>query len=175
MEGEVYSWGRWQAVGGVPIKNRFEEVIGFGNCRENQLQPRKVDLYGEKIKRIYAGVDFSLALTTDSSQLYSWGCYSFGQLGHLDIEYDLATPRRIEFGGEEQKGEMDKCEKVRVIKARVGGRTVYVLAEEGVRKEIWGWGDNKDGQLVQSKNETIIKTPRVLMSGEGLDWIAAGT
>ena len=179
MEGDVYSWGRWQAIGGVPIKNRFEEVIGFGNCRENQLQPRKVDLYGEKIARIFAGADFSLALT-DSSQLYSWGCCSNGQLGHFEIEYDLVTPRRIEFVVEEKKTEVDHDvktgkRKILDVGVGVGGRSVYVLAEEGGDKDIWGWGEQENGQLNQSKNEFIIKTPRVIRSGEGFEWIVGGT
>lgn len=170
VEGEVFSWGRWQALGGIPIKNRFEEVIGFGNCRENQLQPRKVDIYGEKVSKVFTGCDFSLALT-ESSQLYSWGCSSMGQLGHSDIEFDLVAPRKIELLEEEKKNDhSEKTGKRRVLDVGVGGRSVYVLAEEGGKKEIWGWGSIGNKQL-----EQLISKPRVIRNGDGFDWIVGGT
>ncbi|KAJ8410132.1 hypothetical protein AAFF_G00211730 [Aldrovandia affinis] len=69
---EVWSWGRGK-----------EGQLGHGDILP-RLQPLCIkNLSSKEVVRVAAGAYHSLALTAQS-QVFSWGCNSSGQLGHMD-------------------------------------------------------------------------------------------
>ncbi|XP_051753077.1 alsin isoform X1 [Ctenopharyngodon idella] len=72
LQTEVWSWGRGQ-----------EGQLGHGDILP-RLQPICVkSLNGKEVLRVAAGAHHSLALTAQS-QVFSWGCNTSGQLGHME-------------------------------------------------------------------------------------------
>ncbi|XP_018581173.1 alsin isoform X3 [Scleropages formosus] len=69
---EVWSWGRGK-----------EGQLGHGDILP-RLQPLCIkSLNNKEVVRVAAGAHHSLALTAQS-QVFSWGCNTSGQLGHMD-------------------------------------------------------------------------------------------
>ncbi|XP_023695845.2 alsin isoform X1 [Paramormyrops kingsleyae] len=69
---EVWSWGRGK-----------EGQLGHGDILP-RLQPLCIKSLGSReVVQVAAGAHHSLALTAQS-QVYSWGCNTSGQLGHMD-------------------------------------------------------------------------------------------
>ena len=67
--------------------------LGRGNGWENQLLPGRIAALGEKVAAVSTEKEHSLALTV-SGAVWSWGCGSYGQLGHGD-EKTQQRPLRI--------------------------------------------------------------------------------
>ncbi|XP_051567672.1 alsin-like isoform X2 [Myxocyprinus asiaticus] len=72
LQTEVWSWGRGQ-----------EGQLGHGDLLP-RAQPICIkSLNGKEVLRVAAGAHHSLALTAQS-QVFSWGCNTSGQLGHME-------------------------------------------------------------------------------------------
>ncbi|XP_057160023.1 alsin isoform X6 [Ursus arctos] len=81
---EVWTWGKGK-----------EGQLGHGDVLP-RLQPLCVKcLDGKEVIYLEAGGYHSLALTA-KSQVYSWGCNTFGQLGHYD--FPTTVPRLAKLG-----------------------------------------------------------------------------
>ena len=81
QKGQIYSWGYRQAEEGVPVLDRFKNVIDFENLSIHQINPRLMkSVIDEKIKRVFCGGYHNIALS-ENDNIYSWGDNESGQLG----------------------------------------------------------------------------------------------
>ena len=113
-------------------KNDYGQ-LGLGHFNDQKL-PQKLNLEKQFVL-IECGTNYTFALTTDG--IYSWGCYNtfHGQLGlGLLRKYDtLCLPRKVDFKNYSQVVSI-KCSKYHTM----------MLTKSG---ELFGCGDNNDGQL----------------------------
>uniref|UniRef100_A0A673GYA1 Alsin-like n=1 Tax=Sinocyclocheilus rhinocerous TaxID=307959 RepID=A0A673GYA1_9TELE len=72
LQTEVWSWGRGQ-----------EGQLGHGDLLSRPQPVCVKSLNGKEVLRVAAGAHHSLALTAQS-QVFSWGCNTSGQLGHME-------------------------------------------------------------------------------------------
>uniref|UniRef100_A0A672PEK5 Alsin Rho guanine nucleotide exchange factor ALS2 n=1 Tax=Sinocyclocheilus grahami TaxID=75366 RepID=A0A672PEK5_SINGR len=72
LQTEVWSWGRGQ-----------EGQLGHGDLLPRTQPVCVKSLNGKEVLRVAAGAHHSLALTAQS-QVFSWGCNTSGQLGHME-------------------------------------------------------------------------------------------
>ncbi|XP_065149734.1 alsin isoform X3 [Paramisgurnus dabryanus] len=72
LQTEVWSWGRGQ-----------EGQLGHGDLLPRPQPVCIKSFSGKEVLRVAAGASHSLALTTQS-QVFSWGCNTSGQLGHME-------------------------------------------------------------------------------------------
>ena len=87
---------------------------------------------GERIDSICHGYDHTICVEKSKKEIYSWGENEYGQLG-LGDKYDRDTPQKIMFDF-----------KSRIIFISCGVDYTMAVTESG---EIYGWGDNRWGQL----------------------------
>ena len=82
-DGAVWSWGE----GG-------SGQLGHGDG-QNQLLPKKVEAFGQRVVAVSAGGTHSLAITTDGA-VFAWGKGEDGCLGHGEDLSNQLLPKKIE-------------------------------------------------------------------------------
>lgn len=125
-EGTVYTWGR-----------NYHGQLGIGNTTDKNL-PAAVTtsgaLLGKNIKKVDAGSDFSMVLTSDGT-LYSWGTNSSGQLGNGD-NVESNVPVAVTTSG--------ALSGKTITAFSAGDQHSIAVTSTG---EVYAWGYNAYGQL----------------------------
>lgn len=93
-KGKVYNWGFRCAQTGVPIKNRYEDVVGFDSVGDNhQKYPQEISkgyIYeDDPAVKVEAGANNS-AILTKSGKLFIWGDNSYFQVGGKEFSFPVA-------------------------------------------------------------------------------------
>ncbi|XP_069694063.1 probable E3 ubiquitin-protein ligase HERC1 isoform X1 [Periplaneta americana] len=134
--------------------------LGHGDTQKTS-RPKVVEaLQGLYIRKVAAGSQFSLALTTNG-QLYTWG---FGAcLGITAGETTSLLPQLVE-----------DLAAVRIIDVAIGDSHVLALTHDS---EVFAWGNNSMGQCGQGHSTSPITRPRRVLGLEGVpvNQISAGT
>jgi len=149
-DGDVLTWGY----------NR-EGQLGLGQDEEDVSIPTRVSGIKKKIKRVYAGLDFCIALTEDGDY-YAWGFGEKWQLGNKERDIKL---RPVLCGLPEEK----------IIDFALGGASVIAISEVG---HVYSWGDGSNGRLGHGDEETVpwaklidslalLEAPVVKVAGKG--------
>uniref|UniRef100_A0A672P9X5 Alsin Rho guanine nucleotide exchange factor ALS2 n=1 Tax=Sinocyclocheilus grahami TaxID=75366 RepID=A0A672P9X5_SINGR len=86
LQTEVWSWGRGQ-----------EGQLGHGDLLPRTQPVCVKSLNGKEVLRVAAGAHHSLALTAQS-QVFSWGCNTSGQLGHMESPTTLPHLTKLSDG-----------------------------------------------------------------------------
>uniref|UniRef100_A0A671KDB0 Alsin-like n=1 Tax=Sinocyclocheilus anshuiensis TaxID=1608454 RepID=A0A671KDB0_9TELE len=86
LQTEVWSWGRGQ-----------EGQLGHGDLLSRPQPVYVKSLNGKEVLRVAAGAHHSLALTAQS-QVFSWGCNTSGQLGHMESPTTLPHLTKLSDG-----------------------------------------------------------------------------
>eukprot|EP00794_Sanderia_malayensis_P018363 gene18363-20209_t len=106
--------------------------LGIGNSCST-MEPQKVEVLSQKkITGLAFGSGPHVLAVTDSGELYSWGHWGYGQLGHTDP--DKSTPTLV-------KANIGK-KKIRQIAC--GSYHSVSMTSDG---EVYSWGSNNCGQL----------------------------
>ena len=118
----------------------------FGECTEIK------ELSKQRIKEIYMGGSFALALNEDN-HIFGWGRNEYGELGRgYNTEFDnIFKPQKIVFPSNEKIN--DIC---------CGVCHTLTLLSNGV---ICGWGWNRWGQLGLNKTERVNEPQIIEISG----------
>jgi len=128
--GRVYSWGRGDD-GQLGDRDEAppDESDPFG-ARSPQFEPRVVRTLAESVAigRVACGRMFSLAVSVDARNIYSWGCGDDGSLGHGNY-VSHETPKRLE-GFPLADQVVDLC---------CGSRHTLCMLSDGSLFS-WGWG-----------------------------------
>lgn len=106
----------------------------FGKLGVGPTNGSQVPIHIESLSNIasvHSGPHFSLAISTDSVSIYTWG--KSGRLGHENVTEDLYTPRKIE-------GLAGK----KVENVSVGSAHCLLLMTNG---ELYGFGKNDFAQV----------------------------
>ncbi|XP_059416787.1 alsin-like isoform X1 [Carassius carassius] len=86
LQTEVWSWGHGQ-----------EGQLGHGDLLPRPQPVCVKSLIGKEVLRVAAGAHHSLALTAQS-QVFSWGCNTSGQLGHMESPTTLPHLAKLSDG-----------------------------------------------------------------------------
>ena len=155
-DGSLWAWGaNLSGQLGAPTQNR-SDGDPMGDC----LLPMQVM---EDVTALSAGCSYSMVVQTDGS-LWVWGDNQYGQLGNggtgnmaimqpgSSSSFCQTTPVQILLRG-----------KVTAVSAGGSSRGCHSLAvlSDG---SLWGWGDNRSGQLSPSAPQSAL-TPLRLDSG----------
>jgi len=101
--------------------------LGHGD-QEHQLLPKKVEaLAGQRVIAVSAGGEHSLALTADGS-VWSWGFGVEGQLGHGDMQNQLAGEKPGLTGVERADGFLPPAQEASLCSPRPPARLAQSLA-----------------------------------------------
>ena len=123
-------------------------VIGLGGNRSSEKSKLLPNLANIKISQIACGMFHSLALS-EIGDLYAWGMGFEGQLG-LNNEYKIASsPRYLNF-----------FYKI-PIKFITCGHNYSLCITKDYR--LWGWGENKLGQLGLGKTQIVDKPTHIVI------------
>jgi len=135
IDGKVYGSGQ-----------SYFGVIGLGGSKSSEKSKLLPNLANIKIKQIASGMFHSLALS-DIGDLYVWGMGFEGQLG-LTSEYKIASsPRYLNF-----------FYKVPVKFITCGHNYSLCITND---YRLWGWGENKLGQLGLDKAQIVEKPTHI--------------
>jgi len=139
--GEVYAWGQ----------NEYGQ-LGNGTTTD-RFTPERVDFNGsaagygdEQVVELSTGINHVLALDSDN-QVWAWGYNSFGQLAKTPTSpYYSTTPALVPNlnGG--------------AAKLSRGGSHHFSLVL-GTDKQVWGFGDNRYGQLGEHNTDSFMPDP----------------
>lgn len=120
--GTVYSWGK--GVGGR---------LGHGDTASRE-EPKIIDaLVGKNVVYVACGGTYSAAVTA-SGELYTWGCGSYGRLGHGNCN-DLGVPTPVTALSEH---------KVVHVACGSGDSQTLCVTSTGI---VFSWGDGDYGKL----------------------------
>lgn len=134
--GKVYSSGE-----------AYYGVVGLGGAASSTVPRLIPNLANIRIKQIACGSNHSLALSTDGD-MYSWGMGFEGQLG-LTSRYKVASsPRYVKF-----------FYKNPIKFLACGTNNSFCITQKD--SYLYGWGENKLGQLGLGK-EQIIEKPTLI-------------
>eukprot|EP00794_Sanderia_malayensis_P011418 gene11418-12608_t len=126
--------------------------LGIGNSCST-MEPQKVEVLSQKkITGLAFGSGPHVLAVTDSGELYSWGHWGYGQLGHTDP--DKSTPTLV-------KANIGK-KKIRQIAC--GSYHSVSMTSDG---EVYSWGSNNCGQLgmANTSNQAVpVKVEGLLVS-----------
>eukprot|EP00743_Colponemidia_sp_Colp-15_P007887 GILK01008541.1.p1 GENE.GILK01008541.1~~GILK01008541.1.p1 ORF type:complete len:1250 (-),score=240.95 GILK01008541.1:92-3841(-) len=151
--GRVYSWG-WGEYGQLGQGLTADQFAheGTGGINTKVLLPTMIDsLKPHNIVKVVCGSLFC-AVLTDRHEVFTWGINDMGQLGHEDVEHELATPRQLEcFQG------------IPVVMIACGWSHSVAVLENGL---MFSWGDGRYGQLGRA-NTLSTKSPRVVQAITG--------
>ncbi|XP_051986364.1 alsin [Xyrauchen texanus] len=150
------------ASGGVPVADTHlpslqTEVWSWGQGQEGQLghgdllprgQPVCINsMNGKEVLRVAAGAHHSLALTAQS-QVFSWGCNTSGQLGHMESPTSIPNLTKLSEG-------------IRVWDIGAGQQHTLLLADgdcmqpilyysgQQVKEEVEQMGEEQTGEYTQ--------------------------
>lgn len=118
--GEVFTWGC----------NRYGQ-LGLGDNNHRSVPTCVDSLKGIKISQAACGTQHTLLLTKNG-EVYSFGCGSFGRLGHGDHNHQ-SLPRIVVA----MRGKV-------VTQISAGGWFSLALSDKG---QVFSWGCNRYGQL----------------------------
>jgi hypothetical protein len=139
-DGKVYSSG-----------SSYFGVVGLGGNKSSDKPIQIPNLADVKVTMISSGMYHSLALS-DKGDLYSWGMGFEGQLG-LSYGYKVVTsPRYVSFFFKNP------------VKFISCGHNYSLCITEDNR--LWGWGENKLGQLGLGKVQMIEKPTHIELLDE---------
>ncbi|KIY98506.1 putative E3 ubiquitin-protein ligase HERC1 [Monoraphidium neglectum] len=131
-------------------------VVSFGKGEDGQLghgdaescampQPVKA-LRGKAISSVSCGAEYSIAVSHETRQVYSWGWGDFGRLGH-GHSLDCFSPQPI-----------TALSGVAVRQVACGDAHTLVATEAG---ELYAFGRNQNGQLGVGSTEDVLAPRRV--------------
>ncbi|XP_063233987.1 probable E3 ubiquitin-protein ligase HERC1 isoform X2 [Bacillus rossius redtenbacheri] len=154
----------------IALSEDGKTVWSFGSGDNGKLghgdtlkvsRPKVVEaLQGTTVRKVAAGSQFSLALTS-GGQVYTWG---FGAcLGAPAGETTSLLPQAVEELGA-----------ARVIDVAVGDTHVLALAQDG---DVYAWGNNSMGQCGQGHSTSPVTRPRRVLglAGAHINQVSAGT
>ena len=102
--------------------------------------PQNIEtLNGLGVCQIECGAQFSLALTRDTGEVWTWGKGDYFRLGH-GSDTHVRLPQLVE-------GLVGK----KIVHVAVGALHCLAVTDKG---EVWAWGDNDHGQ--QGNNTTVV-------------------
>jgi len=155
---EVWSWGQGQ--GGR---------LGHGDNQTRILPSKVEDLVGQRVVRIAASKDHSLAVT-DEGLLFSWGSNEKGQLGLIAFNRKQSLrPRRV-------KLPRDDGEARRPLVVLVAASPSHSVVSD-TQGRVFSWGSNDKGQLGYREASTSWRSsPKLVPTStrwDGVEQISA--
>ncbi len=117
----VVSWGRGE-----------DGQLGHGDAEERNQPQTIFGLLNQRMSSVHCGAEYSLAISHEHRQIWSWGWGDFGRLGHGDCG-DVFVPRPIA-----------ALAGIPIASAACGDTHTLVLSEAG---EVYAFGRNQNGQL----------------------------
>lgn len=118
--------------------------LGNGSSNGSQVPVQVEGL--NNISKVYSGSQFSVALSTNGSTLYTWGKGHGGRLGQGTSDH-CTTPKAV-----------TALDGKKIVDVAVGSAHCLVLTSIG---EVYGWGRNDHKQICHSSitRDAIISTP----------------
>lgn len=132
VNGEVYASGE-----------SYFGVVGLGGAASSDIPKLIPNLSNIKVKQIACGTNHSMALSVEGD-LYSWGMGFEGQLG-LTNKYKVASSPRYVKSFYKKPIKFIAC----------GTNNSFCILEEN--SYLYGWGENKLGQLGLGKIQNVEK------------------
>ncbi len=148
-DGALWAWGR-----------NSHGQLGLGDATSRSSPERVASLSSRTTTAIAAGLDFSLALTSDHT-VWAWGRNQNGQLGLGDT-----TNRNV-------PTEVTALAGKSVVSLAACNTHAFALTSDG---KLWAWGANGSGQLGLGYTSTSVTTPTEVaaLSGVTVSSISAG-
>ena len=148
-ESIVVSWGRGE-----------DGQLGHGDPEEADRPKAVFALFGKAISDIHCGAEYSVAVSEQTSEVYSWGWGDFGRLGHADSA-DVFVPTPIaSLSG-------------RKVTAVACGDTHTLVILDGGR--LMSFGRNQNGQLGNASTNDCYEPQEVrALGGESVTGVACG-
>ena len=145
-EGKLYVWGEGD-----------DGRIGNGSS-STQETPTLIAL--EDVCDVSCGSDFTIALTNNGRQVWSWGCNSYGQLG-VGNDENASVPKSIEFPFEVKP----------FIKVVTGDSFTGLLSSDG---KVYTFGNGEYGSLGLTDICSVETPKQVDLPGHFVIDIVAG-
>jgi alpha-tubulin suppressor-like RCC1 family protein len=145
--GKVYAWG--DNICGLVGNGQFSTQPSLSGTQEinDVTTPTQITIGGDQttIKKLSLGRSHAMALS-DSGNIYTWGCNSFGQLGNgqSDGQSLVTTPTQIS---------LDENRAAQDISA---GDEFSVALADGI---VYTWGSDSNGQLGRVQNLILEEVP----------------
>ena len=117
----VLSWGRGE-----------DGQLGHGDPEEADRPKAIWALVGKAVSDIHCGAEYSVAVSEQTKEIYSWGWGDFGRLGHADSA-DVFLPKPI-----------SSLSGKKVSAVACGDTHTLVILEGG---RLMSFGRNQNGQL----------------------------
>lgn len=148
-EAIVVSWGRGE-----------DGQLGHGDPEEADRPKAIFALFGKRISDIQCGAEYSIAVSEQDCEIYSWGWGDFGRLGHADSS-DVFIPTPIaSLSG-------------RKVTSVACGDTHTLVVLEGGR--LMSFGRNQNGQLGNGSTNDCYEPQEVgALSAERVTRVACG-
>jgi alpha-tubulin suppressor-like RCC1 family protein len=140
--------------------------LGNGTTTNSEIPVKVVGLPSSPIKAITAGPSTSTALL-ENGEVWDWGNNKYGQLGDgtqtasdVPVQVDLpagSTAEEVYEGGDDRRN----------------GQSLALLTNG----QVWGWGNDLDGQLGNGRSRRVISRPveaTALPSGVTFTFVASG-
>lgn len=143
------SWGRGE-----------DGQLGHGDAEE-RLRPHAVfSLLKKGITAVYCGAEYSVAVSSTTGTIYSWGWGDFGRLGHGDCK-DAFVPTSI-----------SALSGKAVSSLACGDTHTLVVTDAG---ELFSFGRNQNGQLGHGTTIDDLEPRRVAaLEGKTVTKVACG-
>ncbi len=139
----------------------FFGQLGDGTTTNRSL-PVQAKLNGAALTNVsmIAFGEGTLAAITATGDLYTWGGNYYGQLGNPDLPLSFAP-------NPEPYKAMDG---VKAVYMGPQARSIYAIKQDG---SLWGWGDDRFGQLATLVDGGVQKTPLKLGTISNMNAIAS--
>lgn len=134
---ELYSWGKGQKEEGIPVRNRFMDIVNYQSTYESdQIEPNEITTVPKTDKIMEISAWFHAAIVTSSGSLYVWGDNADLQLGVI-ITYDeklqnIVSPVRVD-------------SKVKFTSVSCGYSHTIALGQLQDHAVVLSWGGNEIG------------------------------
>lgn len=145
----VVSWGRGE-----------DGQLGHGDAEE-RTQPQAIfSLVNRNISSVHCGAEYSVAISRERREIYSWGWGDFGRLGLGDCR-DVFIPTPV-------PGLSGKA----ILSAACGDTHTLVLMDGG---EVFSFGRNQNGQLGTGTDaDSLVPLPVTALQGKQVVSVACG-